>query len=86
MQASLKDGVELQNSEGAFLVKATDIMQVSIAKDISECTTAALDSDAVLNGTALPLLTQSDLINTSFTAADQPIVNDPPKVIDGVIQ
>ena len=86
VQASLKDGVELQNSEGDFLVKATDIMQVSIAKDISECTTAALDSDAVLNGTALPLLTQSDLINTSFTAADQPIVNDPPKVIDGVIQ
>lgn len=81
---NLKDGVALDNDEGSFIVKATDIVDNLANKDISECT--ALDANAVLNDPTFELPNADSMVGVSFTASDRPTVSGDPKVIDGVTQ
>lgn len=84
VSVGLIDGVILDNDEGSFAVKATRIKHSLVVKDSSECT--GLDADAVLNDQEFQLPDAANVVDVSFTGADRPIVDDDPKVIDGVLQ
>lgn len=84
VSVGLIDGVILDNDEGSFAVKATRIEHSLVGKNNDECT--GLDADAVLNDQGFQLPGAANMVDITFTGADRPIVNDDPKVIDGVLQ
>lgn len=79
---SLADGTILDNSEGSFLVKATEIWHSLTEEAIGVCENLDLDANAVLNDTTFQLPSTDNMVGVSFTVSDMPYVGGEPIIID----
>ena len=81
---SLADATVLNNNDGDFVVKATEIEKRMRELEVGACV-EGVDALSLTDALGVTLPTAEDVTNVPFTLADKPVVTDSPRVVGGEV-
>lgn len=81
---SVFNGTQMSNDEGNYIVKAKEIFQLQHEETLDRC--SMLNLDNMTSDPSMELPTAEDIIPVTIQRLDEPDVEGPPAIIDGVIQ